>query len=205
MSENQLFIINAPVVHEIKIKRSLFIGAIAPVERKSAAEQFLDEIRQQHYNATHNCYAYRIDQQIFRYSDDGEPSGTAGKPILLSIDKFSLIKAALVVTRYYGGVKLGTGGLMRAYGQCAEETIQKCKLEKFVRYHFITLQYPYNLTRQIHYIVGKFQGQLDEQTFDTSITSVIKIPSDRQQALTQALLGAGDGNIQILATKEKCT
>ena len=106
---------------EIKIKGSRFIGIISPVADKVNAEKILIEIRKEFRNATHNCFAYRINSQEFRYSDDGEPSGTAGRPILSMIDKYQLQRVVLVVTRYFGGTKLGTGGLIRAYSQSADK------------------------------------------------------------------------------------
>lgn len=199
MTAKEHFIISGPHRHELKIKRSVFIGSISPVAGRDEAETFLETIRGQFHDATHNCFAYRIDEAEFRFSDDGEPSGTAGKPILAMIDKYSLLQVALVVTRYYGGIKLGTGGLIRAYSQCAEETVQKCKLKKFVRYHFLKIQYPYNLTRQIHYVTAKHQGIIDTSTFDTAVSSVVKIPAQQQQAFERELLQTGEGQVQIIA------
>lgn len=102
---------------EIVINKSKFIGTAAPVENEEQAIEFIDEIRKEFKDATHNCYAYVIgkNKNIQRYSDDGEPSGTAGMPILNVISQEGLVNAAVVVTRYFGGVLLGAGGLVRAY------------------------------------------------------------------------------------------
>ncbi|WP_110933712.1 YigZ family protein [Paenibacillus bouchesdurhonensis] len=102
---------------EIVIKKSRFIGHIKPVESESEAIAFIEEIKKKHWNATHNCSAYMIGErdEIQKQSDDGEPSGTAGKPILEVIKHQGLKNVAIVVTRYFGGIMLGAGGLIRAY------------------------------------------------------------------------------------------
>ncbi|WP_019638468.1 YigZ family protein [Paenibacillus fonticola] len=102
---------------EIVIKKSRFIGHIKPVESDSEAIEFIEEIKKKHWNATHNCSAYMIGErdEIQKQSDDGEPSGTAGKPILEVIRQQGLKNVAIVVTRYFGGIMLGAGGLIRAY------------------------------------------------------------------------------------------
>lgn len=102
---------------EIVIKKSRFIGHIKPVENESEAISFIEEIKKKHWNATHNCSAYMIGErdEIQKQSDDGEPSGTAGKPILEVLKQQGLKNVAIVVTRYFGGIMLGAGGLIRAY------------------------------------------------------------------------------------------
>jgi uncharacterized YigZ family protein len=113
---------------EIKIKGSKFLSVAAHTPTKEAAMEFLGLMRSQYFDATHNCFAYRIGWNglDFRYSDDGEPNGTAGKPILFSLNKFELSDIIVVVTRYFGGVKLGVGPLARAYSDSAVEVLQKC-------------------------------------------------------------------------------
>lgn len=111
---------------EIVIKKSRFIGYIKPVETEEEAISFIDEIKKKHWNATHNCSAYMIGErdEIQKQSDDGEPSGTAGKPILEVIKAQGLKNVAIVVTRYFGGIMLGAGGLIRAYTDGAVAAIE---------------------------------------------------------------------------------
>jgi uncharacterized YigZ family protein len=111
---------------EIVIKKSRFIGHIRPVATEEEAVAFIDEIKKQHWNATHNCSAYMIGErdEIQKQSDDGEPSGTAGKPILEVIRNQGLKNVAIVVTRYFGGIMLGAGGLIRAYTDGAVAAIE---------------------------------------------------------------------------------
>jgi uncharacterized YigZ family protein len=113
---------------EIVVKGSRFIGSVAPVRSKEEALGYIDDIRKEFYDATHNCFAYRLGAQglNFRTADDGEPSGSAGKPILFILQKFDISDVVAVVTRYYGGTKLGVGGLARAYSDATEAALQLC-------------------------------------------------------------------------------
>ncbi len=198
MNEPENFTVASPTRHELRVKRSLFIGSLSAAKGQSAIEDQLNAIRREFYDATHNCFAYRIDKNTFRYSDDGEPSGTAGKPILSMLEKYELLQSLLVVTRYYGGVKLGTGGLLRAYSQCAEETIQKGKIKEFVQYHYFKIHYPYNLTRQVHYILSKYNGAIESSEFETDVRSEIKVADRNSRLLKAELMQSGAGQIKIL-------
>ncbi|HBY18027.1 MAG: hypothetical protein XD77_1207 [Marinimicrobia bacterium 46_47] len=112
-------------------KGSKFMGHAYPVTSADEAEMILKEIRKTYYDATHNCYAWRVGTEkdkLFRYSDDGEPSGTAGKPIFDMLDKYEVTNLLVVVTRYFGGTKLGTGGLVRAYSQSADITLSEAQI-----------------------------------------------------------------------------
>ena len=110
---------------EVVIERSRFISTIARVETTDEAKAFVDSVKKEFPDATHNCYAYITERGGYsRYSDDGEPSGTAGAPILEVIKGANLFDTAIVVTRYFGGVKLGTGGLVRAYGGSATDAVK---------------------------------------------------------------------------------
>ncbi|MCL2040178.1 MAG: IMPACT family protein [Bacteroidetes bacterium] len=122
------YTIDSPQNAEIKIKGSKFIGYVFPVSNKEIAILKLHEIKVKHFDATHNCFAYKIwNSNEYRTSDDGEPSGTAGTPILLTIKKYDFNDILVVVTRYFGGTKLGVGGLVRAYTKSAESVLELCE------------------------------------------------------------------------------
>lgn len=125
---------------ELKVKGSRFTATVFPAKSKDEALSKLDEIRKEFYDATHNCYAYRLGFKglDFRAADDGEPSGSAGKPILFMLQKYDVSDALLVVTRYFGGVKLGVGGLARAYSECAEMVLEL--IEKIPIYRAMPLR-----------------------------------------------------------------
>lgn len=119
------FSVERDAENEIVIERSRFITYVRYVETEEGARAFIEEIRKKHSLATHNCYAFVVNKgAIKRFSDDGEPSGTAGVPILDAIVQANLVDTCVVVTRYFGGVKLGAGGLVRAYSKSASEGIK---------------------------------------------------------------------------------
>jgi uncharacterized YigZ family protein len=125
--------VSAECESELIVKKSKFIAQLFPVDTQEKAEGVLGVIRKKHYNANHNCFAYVIGQKglEYRYSDDGEPSGTAGKPILFMLNKYDYKDIILIVTRYFGGTKLGIGGLSRAYSEAAAQVLEKCE-EKLI-------------------------------------------------------------------------
>lgn len=123
--------IEVPATDKFIIKGSKFIAHIIPTESAEIAEEALAKLRKKYYDATHNCFAWHIlakPSDLIRFSDDGEPSGTAGKPIFDMMGKYELRNVMLVVTRYFGGTKLGTGGLVRAYAEAAELAIKAAKI-----------------------------------------------------------------------------
>src|SRR2546428_3575544 len=131
---------------ELKVKGSRFIADIVPAVSKEEVEKTLRVIRKEFHDATHHCFAYRlgIGSTLTRAADDGEPSGTAGKPILFVLTTNKLTNVLLVVTRYFGGTKLGTGPLARAYAEAAQQALS---LSKIIRVHLtdtLSLQVPYD-------------------------------------------------------------
>jgi uncharacterized YigZ family protein len=130
------FTIAASAQTEIKIERSRFIGTALPVSSKTVAEEEYHLFQKKYYDATHNCFSYVVGKGldvVFRFSDDGEPSGTAGKQIYETIQSRKLTDILIVVTRYFGGVKLGTGGLGRAYREAANAALdQATVVERFL-------------------------------------------------------------------------
>lgn len=132
---------------EEEIKKSKFITRIQPVKTEDEAILFIDKIKELHRDATHNCSAYMIgsDGLIQRYDDDGEPSKTAGIPILEMIKSKGITNVAIVVTRYFGGIKLGAGGLIRAYASGANHVIEKAKIIDMLPFYKVKIDYNYTL------------------------------------------------------------
>ena len=123
------FTIEEEKEYELVIKKSKFIAQVFPINTQKKADGLLEVIKKKHYNANHNCFAYVIGQNglEFRFSDDGEPSGSAGKPILFMLNKYEFKDVILIVTRYFGGTRLGIGPLSRAYSDAAAGVLEKCK------------------------------------------------------------------------------
>lgn len=145
---------------EIIINKSRFIGTAVPVENEEQAIEFINQIRKEFKDSTHNCYAYVIgeNKNIQRYSDDGEPSGTAGMPILNVINQENLVNAAVVVTRYFGGVLLGAGGLVRAYTKGCKIGLESGIIVEKNLYYDISFSLDYTL-------LGKMENELLKNNF----------------------------------------
>lgn len=124
--------INSSSESKFTVKGSKFLGFAYPVETQEEIEELLTYIRKKHYDATHHCYAWQLGSGkdlTFRYNDDGEPSGTAGKPLYGAIQRLDITNVLIVSVRYYGGTKLGTGGLIKAYGQSASDTLDAARIK----------------------------------------------------------------------------
>lgn len=147
---------------EIKILASRFLSYAFPCASAADFQQRLDGLRKQHYNATHHCYAWRLGMvgDTFRYNDDGEPAGTAGKRILSSIDRLQLTDLGIVVVRYFGGTKLGVGGLSRAYSDAADAVLALCAIERRFLTTTIALSFPYDMTSQVHHAIERHEAEI---------------------------------------------
>jgi len=150
---------------QLKIKRSKFIATAFPCTSRAEAEEKNEEISRQFHDANHNCFAYRLwsgsGQDIFRYSDAGEPSGTAGRPIYDTLIGHDLFNVGIIVTRYFGGVKLGTGGLARAYKDSALSVLNQAEIMEKLILDKYRIEFPHNLTSIILRILstdGVFVG-----------------------------------------------
>ncbi|GIO69787.1 YigZ family protein [Paenibacillus cookii] len=157
---------------EIVIKKSRFIGHIMPVESEEDANAFIEDIRKKHWNATHNCFAYMIGErdEIQKQSDDGEPSGTAGKPILEVIKNQGLKNVAIVVTRYFGGIMLGAGGLIRAYTDGAVAAIEAGEAITRVLHRQIFVELDYTWLGKVENELRNREVRMGETRFTDKVT-----------------------------------
>ncbi len=162
---------------EIKIAASRFLSYAIPVPSGDAFMSVLDALRREHYNATHHCFAYRVGYEgdDFRYSDDGEPSGTAGKRILGAIDRRELTDTGIVVVRYFGGTKLGVGGLARAYTDAADEVLDACAIEQRFLTRRLTLTFPYDMTSQVHHVLDMHGVPVADRRYEQSCIYVVDV------------------------------
>lgn len=163
---------------EVVIKKSRFIGYGCPVSTEEEALDFIKEIKDKHRDATHNCSAYIVGEKsdIQRYNDDGEPSGTAGIPILSLLKKEGLTNTCVVVTRYFGGIMLGAGGLVRAYTQGAKIAIDKSLIVDMEEFFNVSLSYDYSLhgTMENHLIIKKYNFKNFQFTDKVSVEIYVK-------------------------------
>ncbi|MBN1968340.1 MAG: YigZ family protein [Candidatus Delongbacteria bacterium] len=161
-----------------KIKGSRFIGRIFRVDSKEKAEEIITLNKKKFYDATHNCFAYKIgvgDRSLTRFSDDGEPSGTAGKPILSVIEGENITNTLVIVTRYYGGTKLGTGGLIKAYTLSAKEAIQNIEKICVEIRSDIVFDFDYDMTSLVMNMISAYEGKIMDEVYADNVSIVVNI------------------------------
>lgn len=184
-------------------KKSRFIGHIAPVRTEEEAVEFINTIRAQNREATHNVYAYVLrENQLSRFSDDGEPQGTAGRPVLEVIQREGLTDVAVVVTRYFGGILLGAGGLVRAYAQGAKTAIDAAKVQNMHPAAVIELDMGYDLYGKVTYILPKHQVQTLDSDFGEGVRLRLLCKKERLPALTQELTELSAGTVSPFLVEE---
>lgn len=184
---------------EIEEKKSRFIANVIPAETEEEALAFIDAVKKKYWDARHNCYAYVLGQkaQIVRFSDDGEPSGTAGKPILEVLLGSGVRNLVVVVTRYFGGTLLGTGGLVRAYTQAAQAGLDASKTA-VMRYGILyRITTDYNGIGKIQYIMGLRKLMIEEAEYTEAVSLKVKVPYEESEAFCKEITEATAGRAQI--------
>jgi uncharacterized YigZ family protein len=171
--------VKAPIEIEDVLKKSRFIATIAPCQTENECLRLLNQQHQTHLNASHIAFAYRIKtakEIVTRFHDAGEPSGTAGKPIFQYLQGHDIINALLIVVRYFGGIKLGAGGLTRAYGNAAKKAIAACTLNNYIEYIDIKLALDYKQLQNFEYQLKKLNGEIVTQEFFEKVTLLVRVP-----------------------------
>ena len=183
---------------EIKIKSSKFIATVSSVNSLDNAIDFLSKIRAEFFDATHNCFAYRIgwDGSTFRASDDGEPSGSAGKPILFSIEKFDVSDVIVVVTRYFGGTKLGVGGLVRAYSDAAELALEKCEKQIINRTKSVKINCRYEEISIIKRLIEHWAVSFEE-TYSDAVEIIANIHISKVEQFAATVKTATNAKVKV--------
>lgn len=173
---------------ELKIKGSRFLAEAHPVETAEAAETAIDAIRRREYAATHHCTAYRVGQggDVFRFNDDGEPAGTAGPPILRQIDGRDLTQTLVVVTRYYGGTKLGTGGLIRAYGDAAAAALENGTVAEHIIRVPVRVRFRYDDTSPAMHTINSFDAEIAASHYSEETELVLALRRSQVDAFLSA-------------------
>lgn len=185
-------------------KKSEFIGYISPVKTNEEAVEFINRIKSENRKAKHNVYAYILrDNNITRYSDDGEPQGTAGMPVLDVLLKENLTDVCVVVTRYFGGILLGGGGLVRAYSHACKLAVDSAvKMEMYECFE-VTLKFNYSLYGKIEYSLNEFDIKMLSDEFSDSVTLTLLVKADMYQKLVQKLNDITNGKISISKSELK--
>lgn len=179
-------------------KRSRFIGYCKPVKTEQEAIDFINEKRSEHWNATHNVYAYSLrDGNIKRYSDDGEPSGTAGMPVLDVIVKNEIFDVVVVVTRYFGGVLLGTGGLVRAYSHGSKIAVEAAKPVIMQNCLVCEARCAYNQYGKVSSLIIGVGAAVDDTVYESDVLVKFHIKPDLLGTLNKKLADATSGEVTV--------
>ncbi len=188
-----------------EIKRSVFIVNVKGEVDGDGAEEFVKQIRKKYSDATHNCYAYIADilGNSTRFSDDGEPSGTAGQPILDVLRKQGLVRTAVVVTRYFGGIKLGAGGLVGAYSGCTADAISSSTISQKVECDGVMISADYSTFASVEKFLRKGGCQIENIEYDDCVKCLCFVPIDSVDDFLSSLHELSCGKANITKTTDK--
>ena len=184
---------------EFTEKRSRFIGQIKRVESEEEARAFIESIKKKHYDARHNCWCYVLHEgNVLRYGDDGEPQGTAGQPMLNVFQREGVENVVCVVTRYFGGILLGAGGLTRAYAKSAKDALDAAGKARMRLWTRLLLDCPYPMLERLKLLIAAHKGVLQDTQFGAVVTLDFLLPSEGVAAFEAALteLSAGTMSVQ---------
>ena len=184
---------------EIVVKKSRFIASVFPVVSQDEALARLEETRKKYYDARHNCYAWQIGKkcEFIKYSDDGEPQGTAGIPILDILKGEGITDVLVVVTRYFGGVLLGTGGLVRAYSQAAKEGLSSAGIVTRTKYTAMEITVDYFQHGKVQYLLLKEGHKITDTVFSDKVKITVACIFGKEDALSAAVSESAGGRAVI--------
>lgn len=189
-----------PVVSETEEKRSRFVCWLGPVKDKMRFQQQLDQVRTQYPHANHHCTALVIgnpaDPEVLQTGDDGEPGGSAGRPMLELLLKRGVGNVGVIVTRYFGGSKLGIGGLMRAYRDSVDAALQRVKLKRFVPLQRLSVSCEFAQESRLRFLVTRHQGRCGAVEYADKVTIPIMLPQEQWRSLKAQLLAEGCGLLE---------
>ena len=199
MSESNPYLIPAEVRRiEIEVARSRFITTVGPAKTVDEAKAFIRQIRDEMPDASHHVYAFRIGYGASvteGMSDDGEPSGTSGPPTLSVVRGSKIGDIVLVTTRYFGGTKLGTGGLVRSYSEAAHIAINDLKTEEKIEKRLLGIELPYSLFEQAKLLIAEHGGDIEDEDFAANVTLMVRFRQPDIEAFSDALRELSAGRV----------
>ena len=189
---------------ELIINKSRFLCYGAPAETEEQALEFLKQVRSVHQDATHNCYAYAIGSNmgIMRYSDDGEPGGTAGMPIMEVLKARQITNCVIVITRYFGGILLGAGGLVRAYSQSAVNAVNACGVGTVYPTARYLVEVPYTLLGRVEYLLKSQPVIIEDKTYADNVTLTLCLRCRDEERFLSDFTAGVDGKIEPFRAEE---
>ncbi len=204
---SELYIPSGAGESEYVEKRSRFLGHVRLVESEEEARAAIADFKKQYYDARHNCWCYRLGENTARYSDDGEPQGTAGLPVLNVLKQSGATDLCVVVTRYFGGILLGAGGLVRAYGASAKLALDTAGLAVYEPYAVLRIETNYSDYQKLTAALPKIGASEDGCDFGALVTVTAAIEESREEELSRlvAELTYGKGKITRIGTEERAS
>ena len=193
----------APAESEFVEKRSRFISHIWPVESEEQAQQYIKEMKARYYDARHNCWCYRIGHAIARYSDDGEPQGTAGQPMLKVLEREEVTNVCCVVTRYFGGILLGAGGLTRAYSKGAKDALIASGIAVMGAWAWVKVPCTYPLFQRVKLEIESANGVVDDVQYGADVVLAVSLPAEQTEGLQHRLTELSAGGIVVEVLSEE--
>lgn len=189
---------------EIIEKKSKFIASVNPVENEEQAQDFINEIRKKYSNANHNIFAYQIGEknEIQRYSDDKEPSGTAGIPVLDILKKENIKNVVVVVTRYFGGTLLGTGGLVRVYSKCAKQGLVSAIIIERVLHQSFEVCVNYNLSKKVEYEILNKNFIIKDILYSDKVTFIVLVLLNQSYDFEKFITNITNAQVKITKTNK---
>lgn len=186
------------------VNKSRFIGYAAPCQSEEEALAFLKQIREKHKDATHNCYAYIIGRNmgIMRYNDDGEPGGTAGMPIIETMKKVGVTDCCVVVTRYFGGILLGAGGLVRAYRKGCVVALNAAQVVNMIPSTRFLMEVPYPMWDKVRYAMKDMPLQMEDTAFSTAVEATVLVRTEDLESVQMKLTQVTDAKAEFLTVDE---
>ena len=192
-------------VAEITEKRSRFIATVRHVETEEEAVAFVNEMKTKYWDARHNVYAYILKDGTKRYSDDGEPSGTSAMPSLNVLEGFEVVDTAVVITRYFGGTLLGTGGLVRAYSSAVKMALENAEIVTMCLCDCLKITCDYSLWERVKKAVEDISGAVENVDFAADVTMEVSLKKENTSTLIENLTDLTDGRVKIVSAGEKFT
>ena len=189
---------------EFTEKRSRFLGHVRRVETEAEARAFLDEMRKKYYDARHNCWCYVLHEGgVVRYGDDGEPQGTAGQPMLNVFQREGVENVVCVVTRYFGGVLLGAGGLTRAYARSAKDALDAAGKARMRLWSAVTVDCPYPMLERLKLLATTHGGTVEGTDFGAAVSVRILLPQENAAGFDAALTELSAGTMTARREEER--
>ena len=184
-------------VGEFVEKKSRFIGEIWPVRTEAEAREKIDQVKKRYHDARHSCWCYLLRDGTMRYSDDGEPQGTAGQPMLEVLRREGVTDGVCVVTRYFGGVLLGTGGLARAYTRGAKEALEQAGIAVERLWSRVKISCPYRLFEALRRETERAGGLVEGQDFGAEITLEVRLPQEETEGFLERVRELSGGKAEL--------